>query len=128
MISESEKAANKSLVQEFYDQVFSQGDTSNLDRFMRNDYIQHNPTCADGKAGFLEFIKGFLSLGPQIDIIRLNGEDDMVYVFFKCTLKNGHVNKVCDIYRLQDGQLAEHWDIIEHNVEGIQSRNGNGLF
>ena len=52
----------------------------------------------------------------------------MVYVFFKCTLQNGHVNKVCDIYRLQDGQLAEHWDIIEHNVEDTQSRNGNGLF
>ena len=95
---------------------------------MRDDYIQRNPTCADGKSGFLEFIKGFLSLGPQIDIIRLNGEDDMVYVFFKCTLKNGHVNKVCDIYRLQDDQLAEHWDIIEHNVEGVKSRNDNGLF
>ena len=120
-MSESETAADKSLVQEFYDQVFSRGDTSNLDRFMRDDYIQHNPTCADGKAGFL-------ALGPQIDIIRLNGEDDMVYVFFRCTLKNGHVNKVCDIYRLQDGQLAEHWDIIEHNVEDVQSRNGNGLF
>ena len=127
-MSEAETAANKSLVQEFYDQVFSRGDTSNIDRFMRDDYIQHNSTCADGKAGFLEFIKGFLALGPQIDIIRLNGEDDMVYVFFKCTLKNGHVNKVCDIYRLQEGQLAEHWDIIEHNVENVQSRNGNGLF
>ena len=127
-MSESETTANKSLVQEFYNQVFSQGDISNLDRFMRDDYIQRNPTCADGKSGFLEFIKGFLSLGPQIDIIRLSGEDDMVYVFFKCTLKNGHVNKVCDIYRLQDGQLAEHWDIIEHNVEGVKSRNDNGLF
>lgn len=64
-------------------------------------YIQHNSTCADGKAGFLESIKGFLSLGPQIVIIRLNSEDDMVHVFFKCTLKNGHTSEVCDIYRLQ---------------------------
>ena len=48
-------------------------------------YIQHNSTCADGKAGFLESIKGFLSLGPQIVII-------------------------------------------EHNVKGVQSHNGNGLF
>ena len=127
-MSETETAACKSLAQAFYDQVFTRGDTSNIDRFMRDDYIQHNATCADGKAGFLESIKGFLSLGPQIVIIRLNSEDDMVYVFFKCTLKNGHVNKVCDIYRLQDGQLAEHWDIIEHNVEDVQSRNGNGLF
>ena len=51
----------------------------------------------------------------------------MVHVFFKCMLKNGPVNKVCDIYRLQDGQLTEHWGIIEHNVEGVQSRNDNGL-
>lgn len=54
--------------------------------------------------------------------------DDVVYVFFKCTLNNSHVNKVCDIHRLQDGQLAEHWDIVEHNVEDVQSRNSNSLF
>lgn len=41
-MGETETAASKSLVYEFYDQVFSRGDTSNLDRFMRNDYIQHN--------------------------------------------------------------------------------------
>ena len=63
MMSEAETTANKSLVQEFYDQVFSRADTSNIDRFMRSDYIQHNPTCADGKTGFL-------ALGPQIDIIE----------------------------------------------------------
>lgn len=106
MMSEAETAANKSLVQEFCDQVFSRGDISNIDRFMRDDYFQHNPTCADGRAGFL-------ALGPQIKII-------MVYVRFNCTLKNDHVNK--------DGQLAEHWDIIKHNAEGVQSRNSNGLF
>ena len=73
---------------------------------MRDDCFQHNPTCADGRAGFL-------ALGPQTKII-------MVYVRFNCTLKNDHVNK--------DGQLAEHWDIIEHNVEDVQSRNSNSLF
>ena len=26
---------------------------------------------------------------------------------------NGMVNKVCDIYRLQDGKLAEHWDVLQ---------------
>ena len=78
MMSEAETTANKSLVQEFYDLVFSRADTSNIDRFIRSDCIQHNPTCADGKTGFL-------ALGPQIDII-------------------------------------------EHNVEGVQSRNDNGPF
>ena len=105
-MSEAETSANKSLVQEFCDQVFSRGDISNIDRFMRDDYFQHNPTCADGRAGFL-------ALGPQIKII-------MVYVRFNCTLKNDHVNK--------DGQLAEYRDIVEQIVEDVQSCNGNGLF
>ncbi|WP_269748592.1 MULTISPECIES: hypothetical protein [Bifidobacterium] len=43
-MSETETAAYKSLVQAFYDQVFTRGGTSNIDRFVRDDYIQHNPT------------------------------------------------------------------------------------
>ena len=51
-----------------------------------------------------------------------------MFVFFKCTLANGAINKVCDIYRLEDGMLAEHWDVIEHNVNDIVPLHGNGLF
>ncbi|MCL0318581.1 ester cyclase [Apilactobacillus xinyiensis] len=35
---------------------------------------------------------------------------------------------MCDIYRIEDDMIAEHWDIIEHNVENKQSNNSNGLF
>lgn len=119
---------NKAIVTKFYQEVFQAGDLSHLDTYMRDDYLQHNSTVKDGKKGFREFITGFLKMQPTIEIINLSADHNMVYVFFKCTLANGHVNKVCDIYRLQAGQLAEHWDIIEHNVEKIQSVNNNGLF
>ena len=62
---------------------------------------------------------------PQIDIINISAE---VYVFFKCTLGTGQINKVCDIYRLEAGKLAEHWDVREHNVENIHSINNNSIF
>jgi predicted SnoaL-like aldol condensation-catalyzing enzyme len=52
----------------------------------------------------------------------------MVYVFFKCTLANGIINKVCDIYRLENGKLAEHWDVVNHDVGNIICANGRGLF
>ena len=52
----------------------------------------------------------------------------IVYVFFKCTLGTGQINKVCDIYRLEAGKLAEHGDVIEHNVENIHSINNNSIF
>lgn len=35
---------NKELVLKFYDEVFNKWDISNLDSYMKDDYIQHNPT------------------------------------------------------------------------------------
>lgn len=119
---------NKEIVLKFYDEVFNGWDLSNIDNYMKDNYIQHNPTCEDGKAGFLSFADHFLAMKPHMDIVRIGEDNDMVYVFFKCTLENGMVNKVCDIYRLENGMLAEHWDVVEHDVGNITPRHTNGLF
>ena len=119
---------NKELVLKFYEEVFNNWDISNLDSYMKDDYIQHNPTAPDGKEGFIEFTKFFFGLKPHMDIIKIGEDGDMVYVFFKCTLENGAINKVCDIYRIEDGKLAEHWDVVEHNVQDIVPVHDNGLF
>ena len=56
-------------------------------------------------------------------------EEDIVVVFFKCTMEgNGMFNKVFDMYRIEDGKLAEHWDCVEHDVGGITPVNGRSLF
>ncbi len=119
---------NKQIVTDFYQQIFIKGNLSVLANYMHDNYIQHNPTVENGRQGFFNFMQKFLQFKPQIDILNITCENDMVYVFFKCTLANGHINKVCDIYRLHQGKLAEHWDVIEHNVENIESINGNSIF
>ena len=55
-------------------------------------------------------------------------ESDMVYLFHKCTLADDNVNKVCDIFRVENHKIVEHWDVIERGVEKIQSINKNGIF
>lgn len=40
---------NKELVLKFYDEVFNNWDISNLDNYMKDNYIQHNPTAPSGK-------------------------------------------------------------------------------
>lgn len=50
---------NKELVLKFYDEVFNNWDISNLDNYMKDNYIQHNPTAPSGKEGFVEFTKFF---------------------------------------------------------------------
>lgn len=120
---------NKELILKFYDEVFNNWDLSHLDDFMLDNYMQHNAIVKDGKEGFREFAEKFLSMKPHMEITKLICEDDMVVVFFKCTMQaNGTVNKVFDMYRIENGKLAEHWDCIEHDVGGVVSANGRSLF
>ena len=119
---------NKAIVRAFIEEVFNAWDVSNLDKFMREDYRQHNPGVEDGRAGFVKFCEFFFSKHPHMEIVHLIGDGDLVAVFFKCTVDDG-VNKVVDIYRLQDGKIAEHWDVVEHGIDpDAKGASGNGLF
>lgn len=52
----------------------------------------------------------------------------MMYLFHKYTLANGSVNKICDIFRVENHKIVEHWDVIERGVEKIHPLNNNGIF
>ena len=56
---------NKEVVLWFYEEVFNAWDLSKLDEFMRDDYIQHNPTVEDGKEGFKKFAEFFFSMSSR---------------------------------------------------------------
>ena len=118
---------NSEIVRRFYDEVFNAWDTSKLEQFMREDYRQHNPTVEDGRDGFVRFTERFFAQHPRMEIVKLAEEGDMVFVFFKCTVDSG-VNKVCDIYRLEGGLLAEHWDVVQHLDPDMKPVNDNGQF
>lgn len=118
---------NKEIVEYFYERVFNGRDLSELDELMHDDYKQHSPEVADGKAGFLEFFSHFLQGHPKTEIIQILEDGDMVCVFFKCTMDGGLVVKVFDLYRLRDGKLAEHWDCTMR-VDNMPCNNPNGQF
>lgn len=121
---------NAEIVKRFMEEVFNAHDLSKLDEYMRDDYMQHNPTAEDGKEGFKKFAAKFFTLKPHMEIVKMfENDNNEVAVFFKCTCEaNGSINKVCDIYRLEDGKLAEHWDVVEHDVGNIKPVNGRSLF
>ncbi len=121
---------NKELVLEFYKEVFNGHDLTNLERYMHPDYKQHSTAAANGRDGFCAFAQRFFTLKPHMDILYAVEEGDLVVVYFKCTLADGSVNKVFDMYRVTDGRLAEHWDSVEHDIdiETITAINGNGPF
>ncbi len=125
----SKEMNNKELIIKFYEEVFNSWDLTRLDDYMSDTYMQHNANVKDGKEGFREFAEKFLAMKPHAEIVKIICEDDLAVVFFKCTMQeNGMVNKVFDMYRIEDGKLAEHWDCVEHDIGSIVPANGRPLF
>ena len=71
---------NKELVLKFYDEVFNRWDVSHLDEYMKEDYIQHNPTAPTGRAGFLQFAEKFLAMKPHMEIKHILEDGGQVRV------------------------------------------------
>ena len=82
---------NKELVRDFYEEVFHKHDLDIVDRFMHDDYIQHNPDADQGRIGFIEFHKGFFAAIPdhRATIIQMVAEGDRVYVYNRITGTQG---------------------------------------
>lgn len=119
---------NKQLVENFFKDVFINGDVEKIKHYVAENYIQHNPQVKNGLDGFTEFFKSYIKSKPKFDVMNISCEADMVYVFYKTTIPDGSISKVCDIYRVENNKIAEHWDVIESHVEKIKSVNHNSVF
>ncbi|MEU6224700.1 ester cyclase [Streptomyces sp. NPDC047042] len=109
--------------------VFERGDTAIVDRFVRTDYIQHNPFAADGSETLKNLAVGAHQQFPEAkyDVKRVISEGDLVLVHSNVVLTPGTKGSaVFDIFRFQGGKIAEHWDTGQ-NVPDT-SVNGNDMF
>ena len=120
--------SNRELVLKFIDEVFNAHDLSKLDDYMRDDYMQHSVSAKDGKEGFRAFAEKFFTQDPFMDVKKVFESGDTVAVFFKCCFGDGHAAKVVDMYRIQEGKLAEHWDVVQLLDDKDASVNGRGSF
>ena len=108
--------SNKELIRTFYEEVFNNWDLSHLDDYMKDDYIQHNPGVTQGRAGLMEGFAKKFEVDPTFHLeIKMMIEDgDMIAVYLKNVDPEGNTKcRVVDIYRMEDGKLAEHWDVLQ---------------
>lgn len=112
-------AANKQLVYDMYRIVLQAGLWERAGEFIAKDYIQHNPNADQGLAGVQEYVR---SSRPQREIsetldlpmIQLIAERDHVLISFvrpeKDTDGNTYYTTWFDLFRIENGKIAEHWD------------------
>ncbi|MFM9271581.1 nuclear transport factor 2 family protein [Halomonas elongata] len=121
--------ANRALVTEFYDQFFNEHETEQSSRVLAQDYIQHNPGVPDGKAPFVDYFAGYFKENPdyQSEIVRSAADGDLVWLHVHST--NGDEDRgeaVVDIFRVEEGKIVEHWDVIQPVPD--DSSNDNTMF
>jgi len=121
---------HKAIAADVLKRLFEHGDASVVDRYIRPDYIQHNPLAPNGTAALKAFAVPLAKQFPGLkyDIKRVLAEGDLVLVHSNLVLVPGtRGTAVVDIFRFdRDGRIAEHWDTAQ-NVPDT-SVNGNDMF
>ena len=107
---------NKALVQGFFDDVLIGGDMDKLtDCVSTETYIQHNPLVGDGLEGFGAYVAQLAEEGKAMvyeEVHKLVGCGDFVAALSKMNL-GGIDMAVMDLFRVADGKIVEHWDVME---------------
>ena len=109
---------NKAVVRDFYTTVLIGRDVEAAPRFLRPDYIQHNPQVPTGLKGFMDtFRERFAQKLPpdyKRELLNVIGDNEMVVVYVRQTWtgRDGQHHQALgfDMFRVQDGMIAEHWD------------------
>lgn len=119
--------ANKKTVLAYYDLAFNQRKPEEaVAQYLGPYYRQHNPMADDGAAAFIGFVKWFSTEFPQMKVTfkRAIAEGDMVAVH--CHIQKSPTDRgqaVIDLFRLEDGKVVEHWDVIQDIPETAANRN-----
>src|SRR5664279_4502483 len=121
--------ANKKTVLEFYEQGLNRKDFDAAAKFIGPRYVQHNPTAPDGPEGLKAFLNFLREKFPDShsEIKRAFAEGDYVILHVHSVREKGSRGRaIVDIFKLEDGKIVEHWDVVQDIPE--KSANGNGMF
>jgi predicted SnoaL-like aldol condensation-catalyzing enzyme len=117
--------ANRTLVTNFLNEVLVGHTFTNLGNYIATNYIQHNPGIADGLASVQAATSVLAQLNYKPKKILAQGN----FVLAMSEVEGfGSSLAVYDMWRIENGKLAEHWDIIETIPAQSTWQNNNGKF
>ena len=118
----------KALVLDAFDTLFNKRDYAAAERFWSPTYIQHSAHIEPGREGLFELVKASPpDMRYENALIVANG--DYVMLHGRFTNIGQPANWIAaDIVRIEDGLLAEHWDVIQDEATREESKSGLPMF
>lgn len=114
-VSDDRPERNKALVLEAMTALFQRRDASAVERLYAQDYIQHNPDIPQGRDA-LEAIVAGLPPDVHYEPGLIIAEGDLVAIHGRIRGWAEQPQVVVDIFRIESGRLAEHWDVLQNEV------------
>ena len=123
--------ANKKLVAQFVSDVLQGNAPEKLTSYFDGDnYIQHNPAIADWRSVRGTALEAMDNQGIAMvydRVHRVFGEGNFVLAVSEGSFA-GKAVTFYDLFRVEGGKIAEHWDVVEPVTPAEQHQNKNGKF
>ena len=128
-MSETIQEKNKALVLDAFDTLFNKRDYTAAEKYWSPNYIQHSDHIEPGRKGLFDLVKSSpATLKYENQLILANGDFLILHGRFS-GLGPGVPNWiVADVVRIENGVLAEHWDVIQDEATKAQSKSGLPMF
>ncbi len=127
-MNRTKQEENKALVLEAFDTLFNKRDYAAAERFWSPNYIQHSAHIEPGRDGLFNLIRSAPdTLRYEHQLIVAEGDYVIVHGRFS---GNGRLVAwiAADIVRIENGRLAEHWDVLQDEATKAESKSGLPMF
>lgn len=107
----ADEAASKALVTKALTETLVHGNADAVEQYFHPSYIQHNPDVPNGAEAFKGLVSAIKANGGlDAEIVRAIADDDMVALHVRYTGFGPKPMVAFDVFRVEDGKIAEHWD------------------
>lgn len=117
---------NKAIVTAFYEHALNERNLEVVSEYLTPYYKQHNPTIADDVEGLKTYLRWIQENYPQArnKILRVYADGDFVILHVHRVRSPGtRGDAIVDLFRLESGKIAEHWDVIQPIPESALNNN-----
>jgi len=127
-MDETIQEKNKALVLDAFDTLFNKRDYAAAEKYWSTDYIQHSAHIEPGRDGLFNLIRSAPdTLRYEHQLIVAEGDYVIIHGRF-----SGNGRPVAwiaaDILRIENGRLAEHWDVLQDEATKAESKSGLPMF
>jgi predicted SnoaL-like aldol condensation-catalyzing enzyme len=125
--SDDRPQRNKSLVRDAMTSLFQRRDAAAVERYYTPHYIQHNPNIPQGRDALQALVAG-MSPDVYYEPGLMIAEGDMVAIHGRIRGWASAPQVVVDIFRIESGRLAEHWDVLQDEVPVSSTAGAISMF